>query len=150
MQARDAKFQLFESLIAGLDSVVQIYSGLSEAQKQRLTSKGVDLEAGQKQLKEILFRDANSYIEELKAKVRDEFLANQKELERERDILVDSIEKQKNTMQELGLLDEADIEKSLEPLQNKLKSKLEELERNEATVKALTIQAEQNPEVQTA
>lgn len=101
-------------------------------------------------MKEILFRDANSYIEELKAKVREEFVANQAELERERDILVDSIQKQKNAMNGIGLLNEADIEQSLVPLQNKLKSKLEELERNEATIKSLSNQVQDSSDVQDA
>ena len=150
LQEREAKFQLFDSLIEGLNSVANIYSGLSEAQQQKLANKGVDLEAGQKHLKEILFRDANSYIEELKAKVREEFVANQAELERERDILVDSIQKQKNAMNGIGLLNEADIEQSLVPLQNKLKSKLEELERNEATIKSLSNQVQDSSDVQDA
>jgi hypothetical protein len=101
-------------------------------------------------LKEILFRDANAYVEELKAKVREEFFAHQRELERERDILNDTIERQRNTMKELGLLDEADIEKSLAPLLSKLKSKLEELERNEATIKILSNHSEEKQEGQSA
>ncbi len=150
LQEREAKFQLFDSLIEGLNSVSKIYTGLSEAQQQKLANKGVDLEAGQKHLKEILFRDANSYIEELKAKVKEEFVVNQAELERERDILVDSIENHKNTMNGIGLLNAADIEQSLVPLQNKLKSKLEELERNEATIKSLSNHVQENSEVHNA
>lgn len=140
---RDEKFELFDSLLSGLDSVTQIYQGLSEAQKQRLTSKGVDLESGQKNLKENLYKEAKAYVEQLKNKVREEFLASQRELEREKDLLNDSIERQRNTMKELGLLDEADIDKSLAPLHNKLKSKLEELEKNQATIQLLSGQSEE-------
>ena len=148
LRAREEKFRLFESLLTGLDSVTQIFSGLSKAQQKRLAAKGVDLESGQKKLSEVLFKDANDYVEDLRAKVREEFLINQKELERERDLLGDSIEKQRNTMNGLGLLDEVDVEKSLGPLQSKLKTKLEELQRNEATIKALSSEIIEVEEVQ--
>jgi len=123
--------------------VTEIYKGLSEVQQQRLKSKGVDLESGQKNLKEILYRDANAYVEDLKSKIIEEFLDSQREFERERLILNDTIEKQRNTMKELSLLDEDDIEKSLAPLQGKLKAKMEELEKNAAIINILKGQAEQ-------
>lgn len=123
--------------------MTEIYKGLSEVQQQRLKSKGVDLESGQKNLKEILYRDANAYVEDLKSKIIEEFLDSQREFERERLILNDTIEKQRNTMKELSLLDEDDIEKSLAPLQGKLKAKMEELEKNAAIINILKGQAEQ-------
>ncbi len=138
LHQREEKFKLFESLISGLDSVADIYNGLSQPQHERLKSKGFDIEAGQKHLKEILFRDANSFVEELKGNVREEFAANLRELESERDRLVDSIEKNRINFQDLGLLTDDDIEKSLTPLNDKLKAKLGEIVRTEETIKRLT------------
>ena len=51
-------------------SLTQIFSGLSEAQHVRLAAKGVDMESGNKKLSEVLFKDANDYLQDLRGKVR--------------------------------------------------------------------------------
>ena len=134
----EERFMLFEPLLTGIESVLQIFSGLSEAQKARLTARGIEFESGKKKLSEVLLKDANDYLKDLRGKIREELVNIQTELERERHLLEDNIGKQRNAMNLLGLLDESDIEKSLAPLQHKLTTKLEELQRNDATIKTLS------------
>lgn len=121
-----------------MDSVLEIYTGLSQVQKERLASKGIDSNSAQNGLKELLFNHANSFISDLRNKVKEEFIQNQKELSAERELLVNSIESQRTTMKMIGLLSEQDVEQSLVPLQNKLKIKIADFDKNEKIIQKLS------------